>query len=600
MRNHKLRIRAEAAAETQARAVAQATHELHALVHELQVHQIELELQNEELRSARMESEQARAQYSELFHAAPTGYLTVDRHGSILSCNRATAAMLRQSERALVGQPLERFVAHADRQQLSLHLSAAQEHGRASCELQLNVGGGAAGTLRLDTSRIPSCPGHALLVLTDMSERQRAQEMLEQMNGELERRVNERTSELTAQNERLQAEIEARAAAETRLRESERLQSLGSLAAGIAHDFNNLLVAVVGNAEMLLRSPELPSTWSEPLTMIRQTGQDAAELTRQLLVFAGQGRMERTHVQLSEIVEPCIELLRPRFGAVEVSARLAEEREWISADRSQLQRIVMNLVTNALEALNGRGKLEVGVRSIELDATQLDAYQHTGKVQPGRFVVLHVADTGRGIDPAKMQRIFEPFYSTKFTGRGLGLATVLGIVHSHGGAIRVSSRLGEGTRFDLAFPRVPAQHAAEPELPPVKDTWRASGAALLIDDNDDVRRVVTRLLVAMGFDVAAASSGESGLALLAGGAHFDVVVLDWLMPNMSGEVVLRELRRRDPLLPVVLISGNHADSLGREDRLVTRIQKPMTFEQLRAALRKVTADAPARRSARSG
>jgi two-component system cell cycle sensor histidine kinase/response regulator CckA len=521
----------------------------------------------------------------------------VDATGLVVECNDAAASMLGRSTQQLMRKQFERFVTVADRSRLAAHLQVARAHKRAYCELRLELPNGSEPIVRLDTSPIPSCDDACLLVLTDMSERQRDQELLEVLNRQLESRVAQRTIELEAQNRQLQREMEARAQAEeqrgelqSRLREAERLQSLGMLAAGVAHDFNNLLVGVVGNAEVLLRTPDLPDAWRDSLAMIRRTGQDASELTRQLLVFAGQGRMEKTALDLSEIISGCLELLRPRFGSdIRVNLQLANELAPISADRSQLQRVLINLLTNAVEAMEGHGVIEVGARAEWLDAGMLAQFFHAETAQSGAYMVLHVADTGRGIDPASASRIFEPFYSTKFTGRGLGLATVLGIVQSHNGAIRVSSRPGHGTRFEIALPQGfegAKMLAVAPRVEHAPKEWQASGSVLLIDDDEHVRRVVAQLLAAIGLEVTSAPGGESGLAIYERHAGaFDLVVLDWLMPGMSGEAVLTELRRRDPALHVILMSGYSADRLSSPDGHITVLQKPMTFDQLQDAVR---------------
>jgi CheY-like chemotaxis protein len=335
------------------------------------------------------------------------------------------------------------------------------------------------------------------------------------------------------------------------------------------------------------------------LDVIRRTGLEASELTRQLLMFAGQGGTKRTAVDVTEVIAGCVELLRPRFGSeIRVTTHFANERAPIGADRSQLQRVLINLLTNAFEAMEGRGAIDVGTRVEMLDAAALAQFHHAESAVAGEFIVLHVADTGRGIDADAVKRIFEPFFSTKFTGRGLGLATVLGIVQSHAGAIRVSSRLGHGTCFEIALPklaqgevpaadaqrgRTRAAQAARPKL-------LASGSVLLIDDDNQVRRVVEQLLIAIGLDVKAAPGGAAGLQVYdeqPGGIA--VVVLDWLMPEMPGDEVLRELRRRDRTLPVILMSGYGSDRLDHDDEHVVCLQKPMTLDELEAAVRRVCA-----------
>ena len=302
---------------------------------------------------------------------------------------------------------------------------------------------------------------------------------------------------------------------------------------------------------------------------------------------------------MTEVIAGCVELLSSAL-------RLRGLRDHAFRERGrshrggpiQLQRVLINLLTNAFEAMEGRGAIDVGTRMETLDAAALGQFQHAAAARPGEFIVLHVADTGRGIDADSVMRIFEPFFSTKFTGRGLGLATVLGIVQSHAGGIRVSSRLGHGTCFEIALPQL-----AQGDMP-AADAQRGrthagqgprqkllrSGSVLLVDDDDQVRRVVGKLLMSIGLDVKAVAGGAAGLQVYdeQPGA-IAVVVLDWLMPEMPGERVLRELRLRDRTLPVILMSGYGSDRLEHHDEHVVCLQKPMTIDELEAAVRRACA-----------
>jgi signal transduction histidine kinase/CheY-like chemotaxis protein len=442
-------------------------------------------------------------------------------------------------------------------------------------------------------------------MLTDISERKRSQETLESSNRELEARVASRTLELESRNRQLEKEIasriasdEQRRALETRLRESERFESLGLLAAGIAHDFNNLLVSVLGNADLLLLTPELSESSRESLKLIKQAGHNASALTHHLLMFAGEGAVRLAAVDLPSAAVSALALLQPNLPSrIRLETQLARACPAIHADASQINQIVMNLVTNAAEAIDGQGQISVSTHAAELDAAALAEFQHHRCAQPGQFVILQVQDSGSGMDAATVSRIFDPFFSTKFTGRGLGLASVLGIAQGHCGALRVRTREGAGTSFEIAFPVSSHEpvRLAKPSVP-VLD-WSGSGPLLLIDDDDAVRRVLTLLLRALGFDVTAVASGKAGLELfMRKDPAFPVVVLDWLMPGLSGEQVLRALRELEPTLPVLLVSGYSAQDFESNDAYVARLQKPMTLGQLRAALRRLTGSALAARS----
>jgi two-component system cell cycle sensor histidine kinase/response regulator CckA len=428
-----------------------------------------------------------------------------------------------------------------------------------------------------------------------------ALETQKRLSQELEAGVAARTQQVLARNRELEAEMRGlarneaeRRELETRLRRSERLESLGLLAAGVAHDFNNLLVSVMGNAELLLLTPDVPNDWRETLGLIRRAGRQASDLTRQLLVFGGQSRMSMTAVSLPRVVADGLELLRGRLPAtIQVVTRISNDLPAIEADRGQVNQLVLNLVTNAIEALTGeRGVITIQTRCEQLDADALAQFQHSASAAPGHFAILQVQDTGSGIDAERVIHIFDPFFTTKFTGRGLGLASVLGIVQGHRGALRLVTHPGEGTSFEVAFPLAdPRQESQRPTELVSEAEWTGSGSVLVIDDEDAVRAVVAKMLKLMGFDVTTANGGSQGLELFRSASPpFKCVVLDWMMPGFSGEQVLEALRSLAPELPVLLISGYSADALGTHDEHVVRVQKPMTLSQLRDAMRVVTAE----------
>jgi CheY-like chemotaxis protein len=269
-----------------------------------------------------------------------------------------------------------------------------------------------------------------------------------------------------------------------------------------------------------------------------------------------------------------------------VHAEIEAELPYVLADRSQLSQVVMNLVTNAIEALDGEGKIELRASSQTLDAAQLANLHYNNTATPGRFAVLEVADSGPGIDREDAAHMFDPFFSTKFTGRGLGLASVLGIVQSHRGALHVQTQLGQGTCFKVALPLATALRATErPLLQRPSDPWGGSGRVLLVDDDSTVRSVVAKLITSFGFDVTDADGGERALELLREAEPpFKLVVLDWMMPGVSGSQVLKALRVLQPQLPVILISGYSAEDLAAYDECVLCVQKPMTRKQLQDAM----------------
>jgi DNA-binding response OmpR family regulator/C4-dicarboxylate-specific signal transduction histidine kinase len=345
---------------------------------------------------------------------------------------------------------------------------------------------------------------------------------------------------------------------EEQMRSAQKLESLGILAGGIAHDFNNLLVGVLGNASLALT--ELPEdSPARPFVKdVETSAQRAAELTRQMLAYSGRGKIVVESLRLSQVVHEMTQLLgRVISKRARLSLHLREDLPPIVADATQVRQVVMNLITNASDALLGEpGLVTVRTGTIHADARMLAGTYMNEELPAGDYVYLEVTDSGVGMDAATRAHIFEPFFTTKFTGRGLGLAAVLGIVRSHKGAIDVTSEPGCGTTFRVLFPA----SASIADVPVARNltpaNWKGSGVALVVDDEEAVRGVARHLLERSGFSIVEAATGEEALAICAAQRNaLRIVLLDLTMPGMSGEATLAELRRRWPSLPVIVSSG---------------------------------------------
>ena len=342
-----------------------------------------------------------------------------------------------------------------------------------------------------------------------------------------------------------------------RVRRSEKLESLGALAGGIAHDFNNLLVAIMGNVDLVLMDTQPSDPAYEPLDQSVKASERATELCRQLLAYAGQGPYEHSVVDLSSVVRDITSLLRVTVpkGTV-LNYDLAPEELPVKADTSQLRRVVLNLFANAGDALGlRRGKITVRTYAA-LDASWYrdDGLFYLDPPQ-GPVAVLEVEDSGEGIASDNLERIFDPVFTTRGTGRGLGLASVLGIVRGHGGAVHVRSELGGGTQFTLVFPLVDEPIDSVP-VPPIPDLERRAGTVLVVDDEPSVRRAAVGLVRRLGYETVDAEDGASALdAFEKRGGSFTCILLDITMPGMSGIEVLREIRDRGYDVPVLLSSG---------------------------------------------
>ena len=360
-------------------------------------------------------------------------------------------------------------------------------------------------------------------------------------------------AELAIRNQRL---MDERHRSEEQLRNAQKLESLGVLAGGIAHDFNNLLVGVLGNAGMaLLELPE-DSPARQPIHDIEVSAQRAAELTRQMLAYSGRGRVHVEPVDLSQIVEEMSQLLRRVISRqAQLSLRLRRGLPAVVADVTQLRQVVMNLITNASDALDDTpGTITLETSLVEATPAMLSSTYLDEALPPGPYVCLEVSDTGSGMSAETAARMFEPFYTTKFTGRGLGLAAVLGIVRGHKGAIDVESAPGAGTSFHVLLPA--STKRAEAAAPaPQSPLGEGSGLVLLVDDEEAVRGLARRVLERGGYSVLEARSGEEALQRLSSASDVCAVVLDLTMPGLSGEATLQEIRRRRIEVPVIVSSG---------------------------------------------
>ncbi len=380
---------------------------------------------------------------------------------------------------------------------------------------------------------------------------------------------------------RLKAEEEHRTL-ERQMLHVQKLESLGVLAGGIAHDFNNLLVSVLGNAGLALAETDPASPARSRLADIEVAAQRAAELTRQMLAYAGRGRFLVQRLDLSELVRELVTLLRtvvPRTAEIDI--RLADNLPAVEGDAAQLRQVVMNLVTNAADAIAGApGRIEVTTGRMFATRDHLSRSSIGQDLAPGEFVFAEIADTGCGMDQKTLARIFDPFFTTKVTGRGLGLAAVLGIVRSHRGAITVESSPGAGTRFRLLLPIVAVAQSEQRTPRTPSNALESSGTVLIVDDDNGVRTVATLSLERAGFRVVTACDGEEGMALMQQrGADFDIVLLDMTMPRLSGADTLHLIRQLRPALPVVLTSGYtepDVESRFTPEQIAGFLQKPFT------------------------
>lgn len=393
--------------------------------------------------------------------------------------------------------------------------------------------------------------------------------------------------------ERKHAEAE-RLELERRLLHAQKLESLGVLAGGIAHDFNNLLMAILGNLDMSLMKLSPLSPARHGIEAAMNASKRAAELTNQMLAYSGKGLFIVKDVNVNELVAENAHLLKAALSkTVLLSLQLGRDIPPVKADASQLQQVIMNLIINASEAVGDRpGVITLSTSVQECDAVCLMASRLEDKPAPGRFVVLEVVDTGCGMDRETAQRLFDPFFSTKFTGRGLGMSAVLGIVKGHHGAIFVESEEGKGTTIRVLLPLAEVSQAELFPAPETKEPGREphpallDGTVLVVDDEETVRAVCAAMLENFGCRVITAVDGEDAVRVLRDCTEkIDLVLMDLTMPRMDGSTAAREMIRIVPDMKVVLSSGYSEDELSQRfagQGFAGFIQKPFNLHDLRA------------------
>ena len=582
--------------------------ELRAALEELRVAEEELRQQNEELAAAQLQLEIERQRYLDLFELAPDAYISTDLLGIVTEANQSASRLLRILHRPLRGRPLAAYIATEDRPQFRALLSERRRRSgpiTVMLRVQPRQGEPIEAEFTYTTAHdFTGSPVGFRWIIRDVTEKERLARHVRALTAELEQKVVARTADLRAARQlsddllvREQAARHAAEASEAESRHVQKLESIGVLAGGIAHDFNNLLHVVLGNADIALSQLPQSTPAREPLEEVVRATLRAADLTRQLLAYSGKGAFVIRHLDLSSEVREMATLLRTAISKQAVLAwELAPELPAISADATQVRQIVMNLITNASDALGDNGgtiTLRTGVihsRELKDDRFGEPRRGEGGKAAYGSYVYLEVADTGVGMIQDTLNRIFDPFFSTKFTGRGLGLAAVMGIVRAHSGLIRIRTEPGQGTSFRVLFPPVAGTAPMEEEPAGIRSGWRGSGTILVVDDEEGVREVAERMLHEIGYCTIAAQDGRQAIDILERTKdEITGMLLDVSMPHMGGQETLRRLRAIYPDLPVVMMSGYTeqvvAEQMGESSHSIAFLQKPFVAEDLVTAFR---------------
>ena len=557
-------------------------------IHELRVHQIELQMQNEELRQSQIALEESRCRFRDLYDIAPAGYCLVGENGLIDDANRTLGDMLGYTQSHLNGQTFTSLIDKLD-QDVFYHLRRRilASPKSQTCEVRMQKSDTSYAWFELSvTTAAFGRDGVCLrIAVTNIDARVRAEA--------------------------------ARAALENQLRESQKLEAVGTLASGIAHDFNNILTVILANTEMADHLARLEAPTMVPFVgEIQKAAGRARDLVNQILAFCRRQPTNRHVVSLADVIEESIGMLRATMPArfqIEFTCDATVPR--VLADETQIEQVVINLATNAFQAMDGKaGRLRIRLDTIKLQSETFKDLDSNDAVWDGMDSAVRIVfeDDGPGMEPSVVDRIFEPFYTTKPVnqGTGLGLAVVHGIVRAHDGQISVKSNPGQGTAFTIYLP------PARPAVVEVDDAQRSAthdeirkfdqahsyAAAhiarciVYLDDDSCVLNAIVCLMEQYGVSVRGYSDPAAALQFLNDRSNqVEVLVTDYNMPGISGLEFAKKVHSIRPALPVVVTSGfideelrSHADEAG----VMALLPKPLSSKDFLDLLKQVGQNTP--------
>jgi two-component system cell cycle sensor histidine kinase/response regulator CckA len=376
---------------------------------------------------------------------------------------------------------------------------------------------------------------------------------------------------------------------EQQLLQSQKMESIGLMTGGVAHDFNNLLMVILGNVQLGLAGMDRSHPHYEILSKIQEEAKKASAITRRLLAFTRRHVLQRKAIHLVDQINTLSKMLSRLIGEdIELKIEVGKEVGYVYLDETVLDQVVMNLVVNAREAMPDGGVLTLQVLNVSLDEAFCGCYPF---VKPGDYVRLSIIDTGVGMEPCAIQRIFEPFFTTKEGGTGLGLAVVYGVVKQHKGYIIASSEVGKGSRFDIYFP-IHLESISDEDVEVLEKAVSKGNETLLIaEDELEIRTMLKTFLEGLGYSVLVAQDGQEALHVFS--AHqdqIDLVILDAVMPRLSGPKVYGQMRSIRPTLPCILLTGYGDEMIKKhsaEGLEIPVLRKPVTFEELGRKIRDV-------------
>ncbi len=489
--------------------------------------------------------------YRMLFKMLPYGGELLDTQGNIIECSPEGARMLGYTVEEMKGKHITQFLTDEAIRFYNKNFPSIARGNAKKAEIEMIHKDGSIRNVLRAAQPIKNAQGKIESILTinvDITERIKA--------GEKQRKL------------------------EIQIQQAQRLESLGVLAGGIAHDFNNILTGVLGNAGLAEMSLSPVSPALENIKRIETSAQRAAELCNQLLAYSGKGRFVIQPVNFNHIIEEMTRILEVSISKkIVLKYNLADHLPSVEADIAQMRQIIMNLIINASDAIGEKsGIITITTGAMECDKNYLTEVYLNEDLPEGIYIYIEVSDTGSGMDKETKEKIFDPFFSTKFSGRGLGLAAVLGILRGHKGTIKIYSEVGRGTTFKILLPASKRDTVIFKPKEKSLENWKGSGTILIVDDEDTIRALGKDTLERVGFNVLTAEDGLKAIEIFKEFADEIVaVLLDMTMPHLSGEETFRELRRIRKDVRVILSSGyNEQDATNNfvGKGLAGFIQKP--------------------------
>lgn len=513
--------------------------------------QISVALNNAKLFDRLKRSEQL---YFDLFENSPDMYLSVNRSHVITGCNTTGARMLGLTKAEIIGRKFESLFLEEQRAPLEEVMMRMffEGHGMSDLEEQMVRHDGSRMYVNVNSSLVFDEKGssvYARIVARDISERKKM---------------------------------------EAAILHAQKIDSIGNLAGGIAHDFNNILAAILGSASIMRRHMPAEHEFAKYVEIIDGAARRGSSLTRQLLTFARKTENIIKPVDIHPLLEETLVLFeRSVSKEIVVRKKFTNEPVNVNGDDGQIQQAILNVLLNARDAMETGGVVTIATRNIVADARTASQFS---SVKPGRFVEISISDTGHGMDERMKERIFEPWFTTKECGTGLGLSVVYGVVQSHGGFINVDTAAGRGTTFTMYFPSSDAKAKAEfrrrqQHIP------RGSEGILIIDDEVSVCEIAKDMLTTLGYSVNYVHDGKAGVEMYrTRRASIDLVMMNMNMPLMGGRETFRQLKILNPALPILIVTGHGRavlDEPGWPAEINGYLQKPFQLEDLAAKVRHI-------------